>query len=563
MGDSAVRRLAPEGERAFGKYTLIAKIGHGGMAEVYLAARRGPAGFAKLCVLKRLHAHLEEERSLVAMFLDEARLAARLDHPNVVQTYEVGEVDGVHFLTMELLEGQSLARLLRRLRSQGQALPVPLGLRFFIDVLAGLHYAHTLCDYDGAPLGIVHRDVSPTNVFVTYEGQAKLLDFGIAKAATHLSETRHGQLKGKFAYAAPEQASGEAEVDPRADLWSLGVTMWEAFAGRPLFEGESEMVTLHRALHAPIPPLASVAEVPAALGAIVDRALRRPTSERYGSAQEMKEALEHFAEEAAMSASREELGRFVARLFEPERLQQRAVLEAWMRGERSTASLTGEDLGVTTPPAVVAAQPTPRHDRRKAAWLFGGVTLLLASVFGAVHPLLGSRPGSEAEAADGAPAGAAAPSPGIEPRVAMSALDPTALVRDALDRTTPSGDEASSSAAPSPATPDEGPSGTEPRRRARAPVRASADVPARRAPASTAAPRAEEASPEGLLTLDSHPWAEVFVGDRHLGTTPLIAEPLPAGSHLLILDNPERGIRTTYRVTIRPGETTTRRVALR
>ena len=235
----------------FDKYTLIGKLGHGGMAEVNLAVADGKGGFRKLTVIKRLHRHLAMEPGFVEMFLDEARLAARLNHPHCVQTYEVGDHDDNHFLAMEYLDGQGLERLLRISGQLGLSMPVAESARIVADALDGLAYAHELTDFDGTELGVVHRDISPQNIFVTYNGVVKLLDFGIAKAATHIVETKTGVIKGKYAYIAPEQALGQ-QVDARSDLWSMGVVLWECLTGRRLFKSVNELATLHETLQGEI-----------------------------------------------------------------------------------------------------------------------------------------------------------------------------------------------------------------------------------------------------------------------------------------------------------------------
>ncbi|HWL86171.1 MAG TPA: serine/threonine-protein kinase, partial [Polyangiaceae bacterium] len=205
----------------FGKYTFIATLGRGGMADVYLALQSGPVGFRKLVVVKKLRADVDvtEEDTYRAMLLDEARLAARLRHPHVVQTLEVGIHDGEHFMAMEYLEGQPLGRVATAAHRAGKPMEPSLVVQIVMDVLSGLHYAHELRDFDGTPLGIVHRDVSPQNVFVTYDGQVKVVDFGIAKAAGAAGTTQNGVFKGKLAYVAPEQASGDP-VDARADVFA-------------------------------------------------------------------------------------------------------------------------------------------------------------------------------------------------------------------------------------------------------------------------------------------------------------------------------------------------------
>jgi len=206
-----------------GRYQLLGSLGQGGMADVYLAVARGPLGFSKLVVLKRLRANADDDGRAVQMFLDEARIAARLRHPNIVDTYDVGQEVDSHFIAMEYLDGQPFNRLLKMARASGVH---PSAWVYIVcEALHGLHHAHELRDYDGAPLQIVHRDVSPHNIFVTYDAEIKVVDFGVAKATLNLIETEAGYLKGKIGYMAPEQALG-GEVDRRADIFSMGVVLW-------------------------------------------------------------------------------------------------------------------------------------------------------------------------------------------------------------------------------------------------------------------------------------------------------------------------------------------------
>src|SRR5258706_5274954 len=285
-----------------GKFRLVAELGRGGMGKVYLALVSGPAGFNKLQVVKRLRPELAQEHDSVTMFLDEARLAARLSHANVVQTNEVGEEDGHYFIAMEYLEGQSLDTLVRRSAAQPDSRGVPLAihLRILSDALAGLHHAHELTDFDGSPLQLVHRDVTPQNVFVTYDGIAKLLDFGIAKAATSAHETRAGTFKGKCAYMAPEQIVGD-HVDGRADLFSMGAVLWQAATGQRLWKGETDMKIFNRVLNGDIPsPRAVNPNVSPRLEAICMRALAPKREDRFQNALEMQGALEDLLEESGM-----------------------------------------------------------------------------------------------------------------------------------------------------------------------------------------------------------------------------------------------------------------------
>ena len=217
-----------------GDYRLIATLGRGGMAEVFLAVRHGHGGFTKLVVIKRLRADLymsPDGPHYRQLLLDEANLAARLHHPNIVQTHEVHDDAGAPYLVMEYLDGQPLTQVVTAALRAGLRVPVRLALHVVAEVLAGLEHAHALCDYDGAPLAVVHRDVSPHNVFWTYAGDVKLMDFGVARSALGASLTVAGTVKGKLGYMAPEQARGEA-LDHRADLFAAGIVLWELLAGR-------------------------------------------------------------------------------------------------------------------------------------------------------------------------------------------------------------------------------------------------------------------------------------------------------------------------------------------
>jgi serine/threonine protein kinase len=322
--DSTAREdaILPE----IGKYHLVAELARGGMGVVYLAALQGPGGFNKLLALKELKPELCEDETYVAMFMDEARLAARLVHPNIVQTNEVGSEGKRHYMVMEFLDGRSLHRIGRRAGEPGRLSTGAL-LRIISDAVRGLHYAHELHDFDGAPLGIVHRDVSPLNVFVTFDGQSKVLDFGIAKAVDSSMQTATGVLKGRVAYMAPEQAWGN-KVDRRADVYAAGVMLWEAAAGRRLWPGMSEVEILARALREGPPSLRSVRpDVPADLDAICARAMAKHCDDRYATAADLVEDLEtHLARRADMMTMRE-VGALVSRAFADERKKMNVLIE--------------------------------------------------------------------------------------------------------------------------------------------------------------------------------------------------------------------------------------------
>ncbi len=315
-----------------GKYRLIVELGRGGMGTVYLAVATGPAGFNKLQVIKRLRPDLAEEPGAVTMFLDEARVAARLNHQNVVQTNKVGFDGQFYFIAMEYLEGQTLELIQRRSAALDGRMPVGVHLRILCDALAGLHYAHELVDFDGKPLNVVHRDVSPQNIFVTYDGQTKLLDFGIAKAATSIHLTESGVFRGKTVYAAPEQALVEDGVDRRADLFSVGAILWQVATGERLWKGESEARILNRLAAGQIPaPRSKNPDIPERLNAICMRALAARREDRYSTAAELLADLEGFMEEHGETATSRDVGRLVSTLFAEDRERVRLVIESQLK----------------------------------------------------------------------------------------------------------------------------------------------------------------------------------------------------------------------------------------
>ncbi|WP_437610414.1 serine/threonine-protein kinase [Sorangium sp. So ce834] len=327
---------APSDPQGWRKYRPIAEIGRGGMADVCLAVARGPAGFNKLVVLKRARAELCEDAEILAMFLDEARLAARLNHPNVVQTYEVGEDGERLFIAMEYLDGQPLSQLRARVGLTDLSLPVQV--RILTDALAGLHYAHELRDFDGTPIHVVHRDASPQNIFVTYDGVIKVVDFGIAKAADSLSETRAGMLKGKVAYMSPEQSRGE-RVDRRSDVFSVGVILWEAIARRRMWKGYNDLAILGRLGLGELPDLRVAApDVDPELERICRKALAHAPGDRYATAAELHAELERWLRERHGGMSAREVGAFVAGRFADDRARIQQLVEEQLRDVRWSGS---------------------------------------------------------------------------------------------------------------------------------------------------------------------------------------------------------------------------------
>jgi tRNA A-37 threonylcarbamoyl transferase component Bud32 len=322
--------------QAHPRYRRVALIGEGGMAQVFLTLS-DELGASKLAVVKQLRPELAGDQEHRAMFLDEARLSVRLHHPNIVQTYEVGELGGTYFIAMEYLEGQPLSQVLHR--AMREHFPTDLYLYILVETLRGLVYAHELADFNGAPLGVVHRDVTPHNVFLTYDGQVKIVDFGIAKANSSTERTKTGVFKGKATYSSPEQALGEV-VDQRADVYSVGVMLWEAVARRRLWAERSETAVLVELVNGRRAKLDEVVpNAPPQLVAICERALAQDLADRYPTSRVFLEALESYVAAQPVKAASSQLASRVSELFctERERIRQ-TIEEQAMRAETDRRS---------------------------------------------------------------------------------------------------------------------------------------------------------------------------------------------------------------------------------
>ncbi len=373
------------------KYRNLLQLGEGATANVYLAVAHGPSGFNKLVVMKTLKQALVEDLTYRQMFLQEARLAARLNHPNIVQTNEVTEEGPAPSIVMEFLEGQAFSSILSRARRH---VPLGLSLRIILDVLAGLHYAHELRDYDDRPLSLVHRDVTPHNVFVTYEGQVKVLDFGIAKIATAGIQTQEGVVKGKIRYMPQEQILG-GQIDRRADIFAVGVMLWEALVGERMWKGHSDVTVMSSVLNAGIPAPSTVrADVNRELDRICSKALAHNRDERYATAADFENELEAAA--TALSGSgltgSREIGRFVAEHFGEARRQVKARIDDQL-SKVTALSWDEYEMAAHAPPALshtmsatrqnteasIRIRPVPKRGHR-LLWVAcgaGAVVLLL------------------------------------------------------------------------------------------------------------------------------------------------------------------------------------------
>lgn len=312
--------------RVVGKYRILAELGRGGMATVFLAVIRGPNGIGKLVVLKALLPELASDPEALAMFLDEARLATQLNHSNVVQTYEVGTEGDRHVIVMEYLEGQPLSAVLQHATAAGTPLRPEHYLHVLLGVLEGLHYAHELRGLDGESLALVHRDVSPQNTFICYDGQVKVLDFGIAKVANSKTDTATGLLKGKISYMAPEQMAG-ADLDRRADVFAVGCMLWGMAAGSKLWKDTPNVKIFRRVMNGEIPsPKTANPACDDELERIVMKALAHDPEQRYATALELHDELQRYAQRFPKVRGKD-VGSFVASLFREQQTGLKATLE--------------------------------------------------------------------------------------------------------------------------------------------------------------------------------------------------------------------------------------------
>jgi serine/threonine-protein kinase len=332
----------------FGKYDLLALLATGGMAEIWLARVSGMAGFEKLVVIKRLLDQLAVDHEYVEMFLDEARINARLSNTNIVEVIELGQVEGKYFMAMEYVPGLSVSQVGKKSTQRLGDVPQYVACGIVSQACAGLHYAHEKTLPDGSALGIIHRDVSPQNLILTFEGLVKVLDFGIAKATGRKSETRTGMVKGKFSYMSPEQCLG-LPLDRRSDVFALGIVLFELCTARRLFKRGATYQTYTAITTADVPlPRMLNPKIDAAVEEVILKALRRQPEERYATADELHDALERAMQQAGLRGGPVELQRFMEATFHDERLQQRELVASAERGELH------ENMAVVSPVAVAA-----------------------------------------------------------------------------------------------------------------------------------------------------------------------------------------------------------------
>jgi serine/threonine-protein kinase len=310
----------------FGKYSLLNRIAVGGMAEIFLARQEGLEGFEKTICIKRIRSHLSSQPNFVRMFLNEAKLAAQLNHPNIVQIYDLGRIADSYFIAMEYISGRDMSRIIPKAEKAGIPFPMIYALRIASNVCEGLYYAHTKTDAYGNPLHVVHRDVTPENILVGFNGTVKIVDFGIAKANTQIEQTRAGEIKGKLSYMSPEQATG-AQLDARSDIFALGSVVYEWLTGYKLFTGENEMAILRSIIEGKIyPPSYFKEDVPEAVERILMKALEKDRDKRYQSAWEMQFEIDTYLASSEFTPSNIHLSNFLKQIFGDEIEREKELL---------------------------------------------------------------------------------------------------------------------------------------------------------------------------------------------------------------------------------------------
>lgn len=590
----------------FGQYTLSRRIARGGMAEVFLARQSGPEGFDRYVAIKRILPHLADTSNFVSMFLDEARLAARLSHPNIVHIYEFGKVAEHFFIAMEYVGGVHAGVLIK----QGAQDPVPfeIAARIGADACAGLHYAHQLTDVEGNPLRVVHRDVSPQNLMVSPDGVVKLVDFGIAKARSHMEKTRPGVVKGKYAYMSPEQTRGK-KLDGRSDVFSLAVVLWELIAGRIAIDRSDPVALMKTIRDGKFPDIRTVRpDTPPALVDALAGAMRVNIKER-STAYELGSRLEEFLKASPRMATSMQVAEYIRERFPRAKttgsqsaLPSPGTRQATVQATRATAAATGlsmtgievDDSQMTEitklPPAYISARPSrSRKAVKRRRWRIAAAAGATVALGATLMLFLGRDDGSSEKNAARASVDA-----GVTNVVTVDAAVVAKRVVDAAPKPVDAQLVVKAPADAAPAIDA-------------APKRAIVEVVTRPKGALVILGKVKKRSPAkfkdiapgkwklriskrgfktitrdldvkagqqrtleyplararvfvarkryGRLTVRTRPYSVVYMGGRRLGMTPFADKSLPVGSHLLTFRNPKRRAYKR-RVRIRQGATT-------
>ncbi|MFO0600934.1 MAG: serine/threonine-protein kinase [Myxococcaceae bacterium] len=539
---------APSPLGSLGKYTLVRKLAVGGMAEVFLARADGPMGFAKKCVVKRILPHFNDDQRFIEMFLGEARLAAELNHPNLVQIFDFGQHNGQYFIAMEFIDGPNTRVLNQACRRELGAMDFGTAARIISLAAEGLHYAHELRDEHGTFLNLVHRDISPDNILVSRSGAVKVVDFGIAKASTQPHLTKSGMIKGKMAYMPPEQLAREP-LDRRADLFALGIVLYELITGGMPFDATSEVSIIQAIMS--VKPLERATvyrpDCPPALEAIVTRCLEKDREKRYPSCRELQGDLEKFIQSTGKAVGTREIGALVEQLMPPEpaapktgpgvddpsrsgpRPQLPVGMDRPTRPSSDTLDKTDLSKAAVVMPdgephvtgtgmsgtALRSVVDRPAVQRSKAPII--AVVVVLA--------LVGAAGGAWYFRSPPEPAGVVdAGTPRVEVIDAGRAVLPAVVVDASVELDEDAGAAVEAEDAGAPPGPED--AGTK-------------SV----APAKTT----------GKLSLRIRPYATVYLDDKLLGDTPLPPQTVATGKHKLKLVNPSLGT-ITLDVTIKPGD---------
>jgi eukaryotic-like serine/threonine-protein kinase len=557
--------------RSLGKYTLLGRLAQGGMGEILLACLRGDGGFEKYVVIKRLRRHLDEDQGSVQAFLDEARIVARISHPNVCQVHELGMEDGRYYLAMEYLEGLPLSGLVRRANRDRAPLDLRAVAGLVEQACEGLHHVHNLRHIDGTPAAVLHRDVSPQNLFVRVDGILKILDFGIAKTGDSSVKTPTGRIKGKSAYMSPEQIRGQA-LDARSDIYSLGVVLYEAITGQPLFQ-RADVEETFRAIREDTLPF--LRDVPGELNAVIQRAVAREREERFASARALGHAIGEAVGGLGGSMAAPQLAEWLEQRFADDLRERRERVAQAISARARTGPLVQCDgrlepgtvlsTGVSIAPLVSTAGAAPstvelmarsdelwsdtparaedallargpvagasseRQRRRVGTWSLAGV--LGAVLAGAAIAILATRGPAVSRAAPARLASAPGGSAPIASPVAARAPAPDSRpeIESARDAAPPAAPVALRAAAK-----QDGPAPRARKSRRSAPVAS------------------------GYFTIDSRPYAAIHVDGVRRGVTPLLRMPLAPGAHSVVAVTAD-GRRQSLRVTIEPGAEAPRR----
>jgi tRNA A-37 threonylcarbamoyl transferase component Bud32 len=575
--------------QAFGRYYLVDKIAVGGMAEVFKAKSYSEAGFEKLLVIKRILDHLSDNSEFVEMFIDEAKLSVELQHANIVQIYDFGRFGDNYYIAMECVEGKDIKGILRKLAQLRKLMPRELALLIAHEMCKGLDHAHKKANHAGEALHIVHRDISPSNIIVSYSGEVKVADFGIAKAESSAFDTKDGVLKGKYEYMSPEQASGQ-RVDHRSDLFATGIILHEMLTGRRLFKTDSDLKTLEKIKNAPVPPPSELnPSVPPELDRLVLKALSRDPDERFADCRAMQGAILEFLAPQTPDSLRASLQQFMTELFVEEIAGERTKLA---EGSRAAEALRAQaEAEARRAPAARAEWEAEQSTgtvqapvkQSKLPIALAGAALVLAAGLGLA--LFLSEPETRLVEVERAPVAATTATlqlliqpPEASPRVFLgdtlisegvaqvtyAEVTPGAELRLRVEAEgyQPWEDSFTATAGetlrmkpvlqPVPkqtATPVPAPAP------APAPAPVKIDAPA---PAPAPVPQVKKAPEEvayGSLSVNvKSGWGNVYINGKSTDTTPLNNHKLPVGTYTIKVVNPETGLDETRKVTVVAGE---------